>query len=169
MISEIWNGEILRYGSSFPLWKTLPSNNPVAHNGICKHFCWVVCGCFMHIKMLHVFDHNFDFTLVLFVVFYCIVDRTLGVRPSESPAVSYRTEFESQCTDRHPQGHRSSSPKSGGFTNQQVIYTINQSMYLMLHCCTMQVCRKLVGKKRIRSCILMFNLYVNVYMISIYM
>ena len=111
----------------------------------------------MHIKMLHVFDHNFDFTLVLFVVFYCIVDCTLGFGPSESPAVSYRTEFESQCTDRHPQGHRSSSPKSGGFTNQQVIYTINQSMYLMLHCCTMQVCRKLVEKKRIRSCILMFN------------
>ena len=100
----------------------LPSNNH--HNGFCQHVCWVVCDCLMHIEMLHVFDNNFDFTLV----FYCIVDRTVGVGPSESPTDSHRTDFESQCTDRHPRGHKSSSPKPGGSTNQQVMYTINQSI-----------------------------------------
>ena len=119
---EISNGELLRNGSSFFFYGRLPSNNH--HNGFCQHFCWVVCDCLMHIEMLHVSDHNFDFTLV----FYCIVDRTVGVGPSESPADSYRIGFESQCTDWHPRGHRSSSPKSGGSTNQQVMYTINQSI-----------------------------------------
>ena len=147
MTSKIWNGELLRNGSSFPSWKTLPSNNQ--HNGFWQPFCWVVCDCLMHIEMLHVFDNDFDFTLVLFVVFYCMIDCTVGVGPSESPADSHRTGFESQCTDWHSWGHRSSSPKSGGSTNQQVMYTINQSnkqsMYLMLYWCTRQVCFKLVG------------------------
>ena len=123
----------------------------------------------MHIEILHVFDHNFIFTLVLFVVFYCIVDRTLGVGPSESPADSYRTGFESQCTDRHPRGHRSSSPKSGGSTNQQVMYTINQSIKQTINVSNVVLVHKasLFKVSRIGAfCCLM---YMTVYMITIYM